>query len=376
MINFKRPLLAATLVSVLAVTAACGDSDAGTTGTVDVAAVNQAKAAVAQLLKNPTGIELTEPVSKRPPTGKLIAVPESPQPVTHVKNLGIVEAGKALGWRVQVIPEGTGPEDAAKAFDQALALKPDAIVFSGTPVALLRAQLERAKAQGVPVLGESITDPVQPGIISTSLDGVPQVAQYGKMVGQYVAAHSGGKAHAAVFTISGYPILTTFTDNFRQALTSACPSCKVTVVNQQISDLGTKTPQSVVSTIQRDPSVNWAIFSIGDLTLGVPAALRAAGLTGKVKIGGETPSPANIAALKAGTEEVWTGFAATILGWRDVDMLVRHFNGDSLDTANTTLLPTQLITKDNVRSVPLDSNGYYVGYPGYADAFKKLWKIG
>ncbi len=375
-------LVAGAATAVFLVTACSGGaSDGGSggqTGTSGDAliAAQAAQAEVSKVLRNPSGILLDAPLSRTPPTGKMIAVVDSPTGTGHVKNQGVVDGARALGWRAEVIPVGTGAEDAAAAFDKGLDMHPDAVVFAGTPVALLSKQLARAKALNIPVLADSITDPIQPGLISTSLDGAPQVAEYGRLAGTYVAATSRGKAHVALFTISAYPVLTVFANSFKQALVSACPACKIVVVNQQVRDLGTRTPQSVVETIKRDPDIDWAIFSLGDLTIGVPDALRAAGLQGKVKIGGETPTTANIEALRAGTEEVWTGFAATILGWRDADLLARYFNGDDLDRANRTLLPTQLITRDTVDAAALDSTGYYVGFPGYVDAFRQLWKVG
>ncbi len=377
-----RLAVAASTVAFAVVAGCSGGSAAGAKGRPAGASddvlggTRAAQDEVSKALQNPTGILIDAPLSRRPSSDKLIAILDTPTGTGHLKNLGVVDAARALGWRAQLLTVGRGAEDTATVMDQALDLHPDAVVFGATPVALLGQQLARAQTLKIPVLADSITDPVQNGIISTSLDNPTQVAEYGRLVGSYVAAKSDGKAHAAIFTISAYPVLTVFANSFKQALTAACPTCKVLVVNQQISDLGKNTPQSVVDTLQRDPNINWAIFSLGDLTIGVPEALRAAGLQGKVKIGGETPTQANLQALRAGTEEVWTGFTAAILGWRDVDMLARYFNGESLDAANRTLLPTQLITRENVSIAPLDSTGYYVGFPGYADAFKKLWQLG
>ncbi len=153
-----------------------------------------------------------------------------------------------------------------------------------------------------------------------------------------------------------------------------CPACHVNVVDQLVTDVGTATPQSVVSTVQRNPATKWVMFSFGDLSLGVPAALQSAGLTQQVKIGGETPSTANLQALRSGTEAVWAGFPTSILGWRVVDMLARYFDGDSLAQANSVLLPTQLLTPGNINQAQF-SGGFYVGVAGYQAQFEKLWHV-
>jgi hypothetical protein len=51
------------------------------------------------------------------------------------------------------------------------------------------------------------------------------------------------------------------------------------------------------------------------------------------------------------------------------------FNGESLDPNNNSLLPTQLITQDNVSSAPIDTDGYYLGVPDYKDQYLKLWMM-
>ncbi|WP_322754713.1 sugar ABC transporter substrate-binding protein [Frankia sp. Cas3] len=364
--------------------AACGSSDSTSTSPsatpsqqqqeTGSTGLSQAKATVDASLVNPSGILLDTALSKKPPTGKYVITVETPLPVTKVRDDALVEAAKVFGWRYERIVPGSGPEDYGNALTQAISKHPDAIHISGTPLSLLKTQLDQAKAQNIPVLSESVGGAFDSPVISNSLDGDAQVAAWGKMVASYVVVNSGGKANVALFTIKAFPILGVFVDSFKSTLSSTCPACSVKEVNQQLADLGTKTPSSVVSTIQQDPKINWAIFSFGDLSLGVDAALKGAGLNGKVNVGGETPSPANLAALKDGTESVWTGFSAPILGWRVADMMARHFNGDDLAAADKVLLPTQLITKDNVSSVPLDSTGYYIGFPGYQDAFKKLWQ--
>jgi hypothetical protein len=111
------------------------------------------------------------------------------------------------------------------------------------------------------------------------------------------------------------------------------------------------------------------------MATGLKAALRGASAGSKVKIGGESASIANITALKKKDEDVWTGFAAKIHGWRRIDAASRVFNGESLDPNNNSLLPTQLLTQDNVNSAPIDTDGYYLGVPDYKDQYLKLWQM-
>jgi ribose transport system substrate-binding protein len=361
---------------------AAGTTAAGSTATGSTTAGSTAGGAgdpqsvVNAALKNPTDIGITNKLSKVPPKDKFVVISESPQPVTHVKNQAFVEAATLFGWKTQVLVQGTGAEDAGKTLDQAIALKPDAILISGASLPSLKPQLDRAKDANIPILAETVTDPLYGSVFDNTIDGEPQVANVAKLMANYAVVQSGGKLNAVVFNIPVYGVLTVYTNTFKDTVMSLCADCKVSVVDQQLSDLGTKTPQAVVSAVQRDPDVNWLVFTIGDLTIGVPEALKAADLLDKVTIGGETPTQKNLEDMKNGANQAWTGFSGPILGYRDADMMARFFNGEALDPGGDKLiLPTQIITKENLAGIVVDNTGYYVGVEGFVDQFKKLWGI-
>ncbi|OZE38593.1 hypothetical protein CH256_06915 [Rhodococcus sp. 05-2254-6] len=370
--NWTKAFVA--LVSASLLVSACSSSDE-TTATGEAADVAGAQAVADQYEAPPADLVLTTPLSRAPDSGKYVISIETPQPISSAKNDAIQQAADVLGWRYQRVLMGTDAEAAPKAMDQAIALRPDAIHISGTPLTMLTRQIESADAAGIPVIADSIAGPPVAGVISTALDGDAQVEEWGKMVASQVVADSDGQANVAIFSITDYSILNVFTDAFTAQLEAQCPDCTTQLVNQQVTDLGTKTPQSVVSTLQRDPTINYAVFSFGDLVLGVDAALRGASLTDQVTFAGQTPTPDNLESLKGGDNSVWVGFPVQILGWRVIDTLARHFNGDDLAAADASFLPTQLLNSDNIGSAVLDEDtGYYVGVADYQGEFETLWQ--
>ncbi|SNS87011.1 sugar ABC transporter substrate-binding protein [Rhodococcoides kyotonense] len=374
MLTRTRTRAFVAVVSAALMASACSSSsaDESTGVAADVAA---AQAVADQYEAAPTDLVLDTPLSRAPDAGKYVISIETPQPISSAKNDAIQQAADVLGWRYQRILMGTDAEAAPKAVDQAIALKPDAIHVAGTPLTMLTKQIESARAAGIPVIADSIAGPPVPGVISTALDGDAQVQEWGKMVASQVVADSEGEANVAIFSITDYSILNVFTDAFTAQLKEQCPDCKVQLVNQQVTDLGTKTPQSVVSTLQRDPTINYALFSFGDLVLGVDAALRGASLQDQVTFAGQTPTPDNLQSLKDGDNSVWVGFPVQILGWRVLDTLARQFNGDDLAVADAAFMPTQLLNADNIESAVLDEDtGYYVGVADYQDQFATLWQ--
>jgi ribose transport system substrate-binding protein len=376
-----RTALALTLVMGAA---ACGDDGGGsTTGAQGAAspaaasgAIAEARTTVADYSKPPTSIGITAPLSRRPDPGKRIVVVQSAEPTSLKTDAGLREGVEALGWTLEVVQEGTGPEDPAKAFGQALDKKPDAVVISGNPLSTMRAQVERAKAENIIVIQADTGETVgkDGSVYTLSLDDFNQTGLWGKMIADYVAV--AGSKRTLIVDLSLYPILHAFTEGTQKQLAKVSPDTKVDVLDIAISDfIAGKVPGAIVSELQRKPDTDWIVLSLGDMATGLDAALRGAGLAGKIKIGGESASTPNIESLRKKDHTVYTGFAALPHGWRRADALARIFNGDPLDPNNASTLPTQLLTQDNIGTAPLDQDGYYVGVTDFREQYKKLWKL-
>jgi ribose transport system substrate-binding protein len=194
------------------------------------------------------------------------------------------------------------------------------------------------------------------------------------MLADYAIAKTGGHVHALVVNLPVCTILTAFSKGYAAELKAKCPTCKSQELDQQVSDFaGAKIPGNIVSVLQKDPSINWVALPLGDMTTGLSAELRSAGLTDKVSVAAESAGSANIGELKRGDKAVFAGFPATILGWHRMDVAARYFTGSDLAPNEKAFLPTQLLTTDNVKNAQVDSTGYYVGVSDYAAQFKKMW---
>ena len=311
-------------------------------------------------------------------TGKKICLSQSSEPVTLETNKGFADAAAAVGWTVSIVQEGTGPEDPAKALGQCIDQHPDAIFMSGQTLydnAGPGRPSEGGEYPGVPVRQRRTCREGREHLRDV-VGQLPADRCLGQDDRRLHRERRGGSKHTLVVDLSLYPILHAFSEGVVNELKAVSPSTKTTLQDTQITDLiGGKIPSSIVSAIQRNPDIDWVVLCLGDMATGLKAALRGAGQGTKVKIGGESASIANITALKKKDEDVWTGFAAKIHGWRRIDAAARVFNGESLDPNNNALLPTQLITQDNVSSAPIDTDGYYLGVPDYKDQFLKLWMM-
>jgi ribose transport system substrate-binding protein len=379
----RRPL-AAVIAAATAALAIAGCSSSGSSSTGSTGADTNASATAGatsagmtaamqyqqQFLNTPTTIGITTPLKSKPAAGKLLVGLDSGLGSAKVLAQYWAQAAADIGWKYKDLISGSTPASQQAAMNSAIQLNPAGILTSGIPNSTIQSQLTLAAQKGIWVNSSADTSPPSGAMFDTSIASPAQLAEWGKMVAAYVVVQSQGKAVVQDFQLTAFPILLDFDTAFVAAMGQWCPSCKVSTNAVPAASLGTSALTSqVTSVVTRNPSTNWLIFDLGDLEIGVDAALKAASLSG-LHIGGLTADTPNIAGLKAGTENVWTAYSLPIVAYRQVDSMARKFEGM---TPLNAALPTQLITPQNVGSLVSDSAGNYVGVTDYRTEFKKLW---
>lgn len=385
--RWLRARTAAVSTALAVGAAACGGGGTGSSGNADVTSnsgsggapgVEQAQQLLEENLENPTSVGIDQPLSEKPEPGKTIVSLQNPTPSTFALEEGMRQASEALGWNFETVPIETGTEGIISAFTAALQKNPDGIRVSGQPRQQYEAQLKEAERRGIAVVQDSATDEPGGGLINTTMANTAQVERFGEVIANFVVADSKGQAKIALFNIPQFPSLTAFANSFTETVESLCPNCEIENVDQQLADIGVNAPRQAVSTLQRSPDIGYLVFSLGDLSNGVKSALRSAGLGEDVKLAGSVPTAQNISDLVKGDSGAWTGFAAPVVGWRVIDVFARHFNGEPLTPVEQNpLVPTQLITSENVDSIITDpqSEDWYVGVADYKVQFKRLWQV-
>lgn len=373
--KFNRFIGIVAVMTAFGATACSGASTDSTTTTTsaDTPGMRAASAYLDEHVENPSSIGLSAPLRAKSQTGKSVIYLKFPTGVSTRSDDAQRAAAEVLGWDYSNVDAGGTPASAVSAFEAALAKKPDAIIFGGYPAATFTKQIEQAKAEGITVVSSATGDGAVDGVLA-DLGGGAQQELFGRLTAAYFVTHAGADGEVAAFNFKGFPISDLFTNSFVSAVEEWCPTCKSEIVDQQLADVGTKTPTNVVGYVQRNPSTKWAVFASGDMSQGVGAALKAAGLSG-INILGESPTEANLANLKAGAETAWVGYPVDILSWRTMDILARNFEGSDVATVANAPLPLQMLTKDNV-STAVSDNGFYTGVENYQDQFKKLWQVG
>jgi ABC-type sugar transport system substrate-binding protein len=375
--NVGRMLTGAALAAAVAITAGCGGGDGQGAQSGAAAAggqgVQDAKAFVQKWSATPTSIGLDEPLAKRPEPGKRIAHIRCPIEGCEAIYTGLSEASSPLGWTVEPFNMDNTPEGVNQAFEAALARKPSGIVISGIPEQVYKQNLDAAKAAGIPVVSLSVKDQATGmdgnGIIAT-INQASQTERFGELVGNWIVADDNGEgSDVAIFSVANFPTLTPFAKTVEQIVNKGCPECKTQIVNVQTTDIGKRMPSQVVSALQQNPKIKYVAMAFGQMSTGVRPALDAAGYK-DVKLVGEGSYAANLEALRSGKEQMWAGLTSTLQGWYAMDAFARFFNGENVKPTDNVIMPTQILTKDNV-----GANKWFLGPKDYQQRFTDLWKV-
>ena len=339
-----------------------------------------------------TSVGVTEPASRQPDAGKHIVFLECPVPTCAVFGDGIEEATDLLDWELTRLTYQFTPEGQQSAFQQAVDLAPDAIMSSGQTPSVTVQQRQAAAAAGIPFFDNSAVYESDPELAIGSVDEDPApptlllepasfvAFQNGTLPAAWAIAETDGNVHSIFVNVPDIPIIVPPQVSYQAALDQACPdTCTNVVVAATVDEIGTTLPEKVVSTLQENPDTNYIVFTSGDFSLGVAAAVQAAGFD-DVRLIGATPIQANVESMRSGgIDEAWAGVSNIVIGWRLVDGAVRYFNGDPIpapvvltpdDTGPAAWPVTRLYTPETA-----PETADFVEPENYVEIFSELWHL-
>jgi ABC-type sugar transport system substrate-binding protein len=369
--RYRRAAGVAAVGAMLALAAAgCGDDDssetaASTGGASSNTALSKAEAVMAEGTKRPTEETVTKPIDKPIPSGKKLAFISCGTSQCQLQGEIIQSAAAHLGWTSRTLATDGSPTQIQEAFTTALRDGVDAVILNASTRDAIAKQLEQAKAKGVAYIGCCSTDDVGDGYLyNTSTP--EQNAKIGKYLAGAIVSDSKGEANTLYVDIPAFTILGALGDSFKQDYQSFCPDCGFAKIDVALPRLG-DSPNIIVSYLRSHPDVNYVALSVADaLGTGLPAALKAAGLT-DVKIVGQGGDPTAFQAIAQGQILALVPFPYYDVDYMMVDALARHFAGVELEH---TAPPLWMLTKDNL---PSDYTKLFPNVESYESEFLKLW---
>lgn len=261
-------------------------------------------------------------------------------PAYHAARLGADRVARRLGAQtLHFVPQkGDDPGEQSALVDQALALRPDAIVFTPVHATRINAALERIEASGIPLFGFVNPIPVGRCVTYVGSDDV----RLGSQIAQYLFAHLAGCGR--VLLVSGPEASVTSIARMRAFLDAAAKNPGIRIVGTCVGDY--------VREVARDAVARWLAANDGPdaclaandvMALGALDALRAAGRPAAVA--GVNAIPEAVAAIKRGEMLATADFNAMRMAALATECAVRHLRGEPVP--ETIELPVEIVDRRN-----------------------------
>ncbi|MCW2981366.1 MAG: ABC-type sugar transport system periplasmic component-like protein [Solirubrobacterales bacterium] len=332
----------------------------------------KAAEANAEFEERPTTIGIETPVGKPIPKGKTIDFIQCGVPACKTEGELFESAASALGWTVNSINAGTTPEEIKAAYDQAIKDEPDAVLGSGYPRSLFNPELEELKAKNIPVIEFFVEEEAGNGITAV-LGGIPTSETQGKMMADYILAHSTNESmEIGVVNAQGFETVTGTAASVEKVFSEECSGCKVKKLEAPLTAIGKDLPQRIASFLTANPGIEWTTVGYDDMVTGLPTALKGAGVE-NAKLTTVNIST-SIAPYMANGEYLQSTVGSSFpeVYWRGIDLLARLFAGvEYKEDENDSTLPYWTVTKE---TLPTTEEEFPV-VENYEEQFKQLWGV-
>jgi ABC-type sugar transport system substrate-binding protein/actin-like ATPase involved in cell morphogenesis len=280
----------------------------------------------------------------------------------------VVAAGEALGLDTSVVDLGATAESAAAGWQETADALPDAVIAGGVPLTLVETPFATLVANGVPVVVWASPDSPGTGV-ADNLVGLDDYAANGQLLADLVATSPdpGG----IVLYRHDDAVAQAVEAGFRAEIDAACPSCTLDVVPVPPGSVGVDLPGAVVAHLQAHPDVRTVVLGIGQMAIGIPEALEAAGLAGQVQLLSQAGGALNAGYVAAGRQAADIAFPTGVLAYRLVDSAARALVGAPPAAAAEMPFPRRILTPDTMGDV--DPAVGWRGPSGFEDRFRALW---
>lgn len=365
----KRTALSAALLALGVLLSGCG----GNSGSGDGAGAGNADAATAQneikeYLEAPGEFPITEPLQKSV-AGKKTAFLDCGTPVCAFSWTHVNEAAAELGLGVTRVDAGLQAETIATAFDSVTATKIDGVFNPALPNPLAQQGMEKLKAAGIPVIGGGVVNG-DPKLFDARLSSEIATKKLGEILATYAVSEKSGEGEVVFYISPELELTTVMYEGFKAKYDALCPGCALRTADIPVATMGTTAPSLVTDDIQAHPNTKLALFSLGEQAIGLPAAMKTAGI--EIETMAAAPSPDTLQQIKNGEMKAGIGFDFVYLDWAMADAMARVLAGQQIDPSEKAdVIPMQVLTKDDITDSMVQTG--WSAFPDMRDRFKALW---
>jgi ABC-type sugar transport system substrate-binding protein len=281
----------------------------------------------------------------------------------------VKQAAASVGWTTDILTNDGSPQGDKAAFTQAARNKVAAVLYTAIPASTFASLLPTFKANGTFISTCCVTDAVGPSTgIDYAIDTPSQVGPVGGTQAAWVAADSKDKADAVFVNIPAFAILASQATYFKNGMASYCPTCTVTQLDIALANLSSA-PTTIVSYLRAHPSVDYVVASTDAVTLGLPQAIKAAGLN--VKIVGQGATPTNVQYLRSGQQAADVAFPYYEVMYAMTNAAIQAKAG--MTVAPSVAPPSWLLTPQNA---PVVTGQVFPVVLSYQSQYEALWAGG
>jgi ribose transport system substrate-binding protein len=284
---------------------------------------------------------------------------------------GVVDAATALGWNV-VILNGKGSVSATlAAMEQAVAMKPTAIVTSADASAL-QVPIKQAVAAGIPVIGiHAAAFPGPDPKLNLYMNISSNPGEIGETQAAYVIAESNGTANQIHILDNSFAIARLKAKAATDPVKNVSGCKFLEMVNVPIGET-TRIAPTVSGLLAKYGNDWWVTTCCDNFYPYVAAALRSAGASpDKIKLVGADGPPSAYDMIRKGNFEVATvPEPSTLFGFEAVDAIVRAMAGQP---PAEFVQPAYLVTRENVNAQGGDKN-QFIPSNNFVSHYVNIWK--
>lgn len=346
-------------------TADSGASSAPAASSTAGGSIEWAQGIVSQYEQRPTQIPVTTPISKPIPEGKNVMFISCGAAACVLEADILKEAFDILGWNLKVVNTDGSPAQMKAAWQQAIDLKVDAVLYTAEDESVFKDLLPQIKANGTLTAGCCNTYTSEESGIDFLIDGVADNVKQGEMQAAWVVQDSQAAAQTLYLNLPTFEILNALTKGFTDAMAANCPDCTTEEMGIELSQFADK-DQKIVSYLLAHPDVKYVVASVDDLLIGLPAALKAAGLN-DITLVGDGANTTTLDYIRSGDISADISFPYYNVMWTMVDAVARLMVGDQVEQEPWPGF--WLLTPDNIP----DSKGIFSEVEDYVDQWKAVW---
>lgn len=283
----------------------------------------------------------------------------------------IKEGAEALGWSSKLYQGSVEPNKIVKYLEEIVASKPSVFIACCVAPSIAGKYINEMKAEGT-ISVMCCTQPKGTEGLTKLLSVPSDKLIAGENAANFMLAEKGEELNVLYVNSEDFEVSKQYAEGLDGQVAKLCPSCEVHELQAAVEDIGKPAiATAVVSYLRSHPEVNYVSTLFSPLLIGVPAAMKAAGL--EIPITSTASGAIALEDVKTG-KEGWKAVQNFGIEWglQGLNIAVRTMQGEPL--GEETLTPEVLVTEKNAAKVSPGSGNQPV-IPDAVEQYEEIWGV-